>query len=100
MSELTWITLPGGMPTMGKRRLSVLVLPRLDAGRTLAEQGLLQWPPRGLERLPLKAVFKNEADVESQVELGPAPWAPQPDLWSKVFPPDIAVRGGARSAPA
>jgi hypothetical protein len=96
MSELTWITLPGGMTTEGKRRLSVLVLPRLDAGRTLAEHGLLQWPPRGLERLPLTAVFKDEAGLESLIELGPAPFAPQPGLWPKVFPPDIAVRGGAR----
>ncbi len=96
MSELTWITLPGGISPQGTRQICVLVLPRLDAGRTLAEHGLLEWPPEGLREMPLEALFANETEVTRRVPLGAARWTPEPDVWSRVFPSDIPVRGGAR----
>lgn len=97
MSDLLWITVPGGTDGEG-RFVRVLVVPRLDGG-TVAASGMDVWPPPGLTGDGLVAEWRD-AD-------GGAPTAEPlrnedlrfvdhvPGLWARAVRTGAAVAGTA-----
>lgn len=59
MSELLWISVPGGIRD-ATATLRVVIVPKLDGG-TLAEHGMALWPPPALRTGPLRVeVWRGE----------------------------------------
>jgi hypothetical protein len=95
MSELLWVTVPGGIVGTGAARqavLRVLVTPKLDGG-TLADNGMEQWPPLSLTTAPLVVDFAASVDGPVQeVQVMPPHIRPQLGVWEAFFSPDTVVR--------
>ncbi|HEY2138088.1 MAG TPA: hypothetical protein VGH49_19545, partial [Xanthobacteraceae bacterium] len=103
MSELMWITVPGGSVGVGDARqavLRVLIAPRLT-GSALASDGMDHWPPPSLATDTLQVEFAQNGDtVALTVAVNASGFAPQPGLWEAFFGPGTAVTPPVRAAVA
>ncbi|MEZ0447204.1 hypothetical protein [Cellulomonas sp. ICMP 17802] len=88
MSRAMWIAVPGGRTADGGGVLRVVVVPVLDGGGTLAEEGMASWPPPELTaddgRLVVDAATDVGADPAVSLSLRPSV-AAVPGLWERFF---------------
>ncbi|UGS37149.1 hypothetical protein [Capillimicrobium parvum] len=100
MSELLWISVPGGVD--GRPLLRVLVVPRLDGG-TLAGSGMAAWPSRGLLAGPALSVEWRAGEgspiTAIPVSSGDVTFTHQQDLWAQFFAAETPVGTTAGPVP-
>src|SRR6266542_6120287 len=94
MSELLWISVPGGAGDDGRPLLRVLVVPRLE-GPDLERAGMGTWPPAGLLEAPALTIEWRESEG---AQATPTPVANEdvtfdgtPGLWERFFSPDMPL---------
>ena len=103
MNELLWIALPAGLD--GARCvLRVMVVAKLD-GPTVQASGLDVWPPAALLDASASLLVEWREDEAAAALPTPVPaidvrFGVQPGLWSKFFPPGMAVSADAPDGPA
>ena len=94
MSRLVWVAVPGGRGADGIGVLRVLVIPMLDGGRSLDEEGMGSWPPehssasRRRSGSPRPRAQERPPTCPRTSRLGSA-WSPS--LWQEFFGGDITV---------
>jgi hypothetical protein len=101
MSELLWISVPGGVDA-GRPLLRVLVVPRLE-GPDLQQAGMAHWPPAGLLEAPV-LTLEWRASEETDAVANPVPgndvtFEATPGLWERFFAADLPL-GERRTAPS
>lgn len=87
--KLQWVAVPGGVLADGRLKISVVMSPRLrsDDGSTLAlYPDLVDWP--ATVAAATWTVSADGTQLPAQV-VSPAP---EPDLWSALFPPQTPVK--------
>ncbi|MBM4764825.1 hypothetical protein [Bacillus sp. B15-48] len=103
MSELLWVTVPGGTSKYGEEHdvvVRVLIAPRL-VGHSLKSEGMEEWPPSELVDMnnrnqKVKVDFSQTEDGEIQtVEMTPHIQA-EPGLWKTFFGPNTVVNPPSR----
>ncbi|MDA2275106.1 hypothetical protein PDN39_27220 [Bacillus cereus] len=90
MSELVWVTVPGGKDS--DVVLRVLIAPRLD-GNSLVDEGMEHWPPPDLMKndAMVKIDFAEAVDEDVHcVYVKPIIQA-KPDIWESFFGPNITL---------
>ena len=95
MSELLWISVPGGIDDSG-RLLRVLVVPKLGGG-TLEGSGMATWPPPRLLNGELTLHWRSDEDaatVDTVVIPDDVTIEAENGLWQRFFPPDTGVGSG------
>jgi len=105
MSEMMWVTIPGGTIRRGEERemtLRVLIAPKLES-ETLAAAGMERWPPQSLVNARLAVEFAEDVAGElHMLEIEPPHIRAQPGVWEAFFGPNTIVtprRPRDRAAP-
>ncbi|CAH2214818.1 hypothetical protein [Tepidibacter aestuarii] len=93
MSELVWISVPGGKKN--EVVLRVLIAPRLE-GSSLVNDGMKHWPPPNLARATLNVEFAEVINGEiHKIQVPPLIQA-ESDVWEAFFGPNTIVSPSGR----